>query len=94
MDWATAFNYCRSANYNGTGWRLPTQRELQLMRIFRPALEDLIVNNLGGVAFAVENYWTATEVNTTTAWAVHLDTSLTNSAPKTSGYHARCVRDM
>lgn len=35
MDWATAFNGCKNSTYDGGGWRLPTQKELQMMWIFQ-----------------------------------------------------------
>lgn len=89
MTWVNAFTYCRNLNYNGTGWRLPTQRELQLIYIFKPALESIT-----GTAFSATNYWSATESNASAAWCVTFVTCLTLTGSKTASLHARCVREL
>ncbi|NDV56913.1 DUF1566 domain-containing protein [Bacteroides sp. 519] len=84
MEWGAAFNACKRA-----GWRLPTQRELILMYIFKPALESLI-----GVAFK-DNYWSATEDSDWGAWYVNLGGSgYTSDTNKIRLYYGRCVREV
>ncbi len=94
MIWANAFEGCRSASYNGTGWRLPTQRELILIYIFKQGLEDIIINDLNGTPFSTIMYWSATETAETASWYVRLKNGDTNSREKTLEYYARCVRDL
>jgi hypothetical protein len=89
INWATAFNGCRS---QGQGWRLPTQRELMLMWIFKDALESL-----SGVAFVTADppdYWSATETNAASARIVNLSTGNTAGVAKTNSNRARCVREV
>ncbi|NDV56929.1 DUF1566 domain-containing protein [Bacteroides sp. 519] len=93
MNWVTAFNACKNSDHDGGGWRLPTQRELMLMYIFRPALEDLT-----GVAFAAAYYWSATENAAANSWYVRFDGTYSGytyyGAKSTATYRARCVREI
>lgn len=59
MTWQNAYNACTGKNNtNGeTGWRLPTQRELMLIWIFRAALESFTDTF---TTFAKGDYWSAT----------------------------------
>lgn len=85
------------ASYSTTefpnGWRLPTQREMMLMWLFRDGIKDIYTST---PLVAGETYWTATENdNAGQAWCfVNSETSPGSStAQKTSGYKFRCVRD-
>lgn len=88
--WADAFNYCRSI---GTGWRMPTQRELMLMYIFSPALDYIFTNTVGGTAFDSAYYWSATENITTYSWNVNF--TLGSWIPYAKGTYCkvRCVKE-
>lgn len=83
------------ANYSTTeysrgSWRLPTQREMMLMWLFREGINTIYsAATLSGV------YWTATESVAAKAW--YLDFSTTqpqsNVKEKNTSYKFRCVRD-
>lgn len=89
-DWVTAFNGCKGWTHNGsTGWRLPTQRELMLMYIFKPALDNLI-----GTAIASSRFWSSTESTDANSWYVIFTNGLTNNIDKGSSYRVRCVREV
>lgn len=100
QPWVDAFNYCKNLNYEGNGWRLPTQRELMLIYMFRPAFDKLI--EILGVytksPFADAHYWSATEYRNVdgNAWFVDFTNGLTNSADKTypTEKRMRCVREV
>ncbi|RHO67083.1 DUF1566 domain-containing protein [Parabacteroides sp. AF48-14] len=95
MNWASGFNGCKESTYDGGRWRLPTQRELQLMYIFLPALQS-IFNTLptqGTLFGSGTRYWSATECDATTSWVVlYQGNAITNT--KTSNYNVRCVREV
>lgn len=85
------------ASYSTTefpsGWRLPTQREMMLMWLFREGINAIYTST---PLVAGETYWTATENdNAGQAWCfVNSETSPGSStAQKTSSYKFRCVRD-
>jgi hypothetical protein len=97
-DWAAAFNDCRDPLYNGGGWRLPTQRELLLMWIFREALNTALTrltpSGTGAVLLSA-NYRSATENTASYAWFVHFGSGNTNFDSKTTDtYRVRCVREV
>lgn len=110
MGWADAFNACKNTTYDGGGWRLPTQKELQMMWIFKEAIEDIMFNDLGYVDtyyslgvyiqyhFSDTDYWSATENVTPTgvvsAYSVNFTTGAGPASDKTSTYRARCVREL
>lgn len=74
-----------------SGWRLPTQREMMLLWLFRDAINMIY----SGAALTANRYWSATEKTASQAW--YMDFSATSpqsgAASKTSGYKVRCVRD-
>jgi hypothetical protein len=87
MDWVEAFNGCIKS-----GWRLPTQRELMLMCIFKEALDAAFPSD-GALSFA--NYWGATENTASTACIVHVGYGDTYRKDKNlSTYVVRCVREV
>ena len=99
LTWVVAFTNCKNLTHNGvSGWRLPTQRELFMMQIFKPAIEALF-----GAQFGDFNHWSATEGTGTTAWSVNLrksstygsgngTTSVSNKGSTTN--IVRCVREI
>jgi hypothetical protein len=93
FTWVNAFNYCKNVTHDGEGWRLPTQRELQLMWIFKPAL-DSILADVGGTALKTAYYWAATEYNSAGSVTISFSSGYAGNAPNTSNCSARCVREV
>lgn len=89
------------------GWRLPTQRELQMMWLFRDAI-DKAFNASGYWAAAKLKgfYWSSTEQDAANAWYLDFDNLQGPSGsgtpngkgcyyyPKTTPTKVRCVRDL
>ena len=92
MNWTTAFTRCKNLNYNGgTGWRLPTQRELQLLYIFNTAFDSFF----GTSGFNSNTYWSATENSETNVRIVNFGNGgQTSVSLKTNSNYARCVREL
>lgn len=94
IDWTSAWKACSSYNSEDgrTGqWRLPTQRELQMIWILYPQL----LGTKGFTGFFANRYWTSTEVSETKAWFVGFGIGDSSSSSKSdlSGF-VRCVRDL
>ncbi|MFV0580596.1 MAG: DUF1566 domain-containing protein [Parabacteroides gordonii] len=96
-DWTTAYNQCKS--YNGEGgsagqWRLPTQRELQMIWILHPQL----IGKGSFNAYSTGYYWSSTEYGGSypnQAWPVDFTNGYTaNGVNKTNTYSVRCIRDL
>lgn len=91
-DWKSAVDICAALTNNG-GWRLPTQRELHLMSVFRFVLEK----QPGFVRFYDWSfYWSATqyEKKATESWHVVFRQGNISTYTKTSLFYTRCVRDI
>ena len=92
-DWTSAWNACKA--YSGEGgaagtWRLPTQRELQMIWILHPQL----IGKGSFTAFDASYYWSSTETNATYAWNVNFSNGYVGTFSKTDAYRVRCVRDL
>lgn len=63
LDWASAFKYCTDKNKSteGSGWRLPTSRELLLIYLFRDKIRELAIAGARLKPFEADYYFTATE---------------------------------
>lgn len=73
-----------------SGWRLPTQREMMLMWLFKAGID--VIYSSGQLS--ASPYWTATENTALEAWYLDFTAApQSNSAQKTSSYKYRCVRD-
>lgn len=74
-----------------SGWRLPTQREMMLLWLFRVGIDAIY----SGAPLTATKYWSATESTADQAW--YMDFSATTpqsgAASKTNAYKFRCVRD-
>lgn len=74
-----------------SGWRMPTQREMMLMWLFREGI-DVIYKDT-----PLQNavYWTATESDKNQAWILNFSPIApeSNISGKTVTYKYRCVRD-
>lgn len=83
-------------NYSTTefpsGWRLPTQREMMLIWLFRSGINTIYGNALLG---SEEGYWTATENTNNQAWYLFFSETQPEltATRKTTAYRFRCVRD-
>lgn len=82
------------ANYSTTefpgGWRLPTQREMMIIWLFREG-----INTVYDSAQLSGQYWSATENTATKAWYMDFNATVpgSNAELKTNNYKFRCVRD-
>ena len=82
-------------NYSTTefpagSWRLPTQREMMLMWLFRDGINAIYpAGQLSG------QYWTSTEVSGTQAWYIDFSTTKPQSSAQLKNISSkyRCVRD-
>lgn len=92
------FNYSNGVG-KGRKWRLPTQRELQLMWMFREPI-GIIYPNIGGTSnpmgsASTKKYWAATEKSATEAW--YFDFTANSPAcswqAKNTSFRVRCVSD-
>ena len=99
IEWVDAVNLCKDLNLDGTGWRLPTQRELQLIHILRWDLEARAQE--GFTEFAPSfggRYWSATEHSEGSACALFFETSITHLysffTGKNSTNMVRCIREL
>jgi hypothetical protein len=86
VPWINAVYACQSF---GAGWRLPTQREWQLMRILESELKA------SGVVFASFSYqnWTATEIDAGNSWTVSSNIATIQESKKSKRY-VRCIKDL
>lgn len=81
-------------------WRLPTQRELMLIRILRnPLIKTATTTGIVDFSSVSDNgdsrYWSASESGASSSWRVNFDdTAATASSPKTDLIRVRCVRDI
>lgn len=75
-------------------WRLPTQRELQLMWLLHDAIDQAFLPKYSKRDKLSGTYWTSTEQNAGTAWYVNFDGPIySGKSPKTTQYKVRCVKD-
>lgn len=96
MDWVAAFNACKGSSSYGGGWRIPTQRELMLMFIFRPAFDAIFIDSaINGTPFSTGFlYWTATEYDPVYTWIGEFGGGGINLAIKAGAHRVRCVREV
>lgn len=87
-SWVEAFNYCKGIDEDGT-WRLPTQRELMMMYIFKSALVELLDNS-----FFNSSYWSTTELDNTNTWSCNSLGNLTWGSKSNNILNSRCVREI
>lgn len=86
------------ANYStdefSSGWRLPTQREMMLMWLFREGINGIYPGGKIGND-SEKRYWTATESSANQAWYLDFNAIAPASSAyiKTNDFKYRCVRD-
>lgn len=75
------------------GWRLPTQRELQLMWLLRSAIDQAFLPRYPKREILSGTYWSSTEENATNAWCFGFGGPSSQPGSKTTPRKVRCVRD-
>ncbi|WP_455639171.1 Lcl domain-containing protein [Parabacteroides sp.] len=96
--WVDAWNGCK--NYDGSAdggtsqqglWRLPNERELQMILILHP----LLVQQKLITPFQTTYYWCSIEHSATQMWCVDFNSGFTDCfQSKASTYPVRCIRDL
>ena len=76
----TAITLCSAM---GNGWRLPVQKEL---------MQAYIDGSNFNLSQPANNFWSATEHSSTSAWYVNLSFGYTSTNTKTNTNQVRCVR--
>lgn len=76
-----------------TGWRLPTQRELQLMWLLHEAINQAFLPTYWKRNLLSGTYWSSTEEDATRAWYFNFDGPGSAGNVKETRYKVRCVRD-
>lgn len=97
INWMDGVNTACSGTINGTtGWRLPTQRELQLIWILHSRLKALDPSIF--TPLSLNYYWSATLVEGNRYYSYYLRTInnlfMSSSNPKTNNYYVRCIREL
>jgi formylglycine-generating enzyme required for sulfatase activity len=90
--WAPAKTYCQTLSLAGTGWRLPTRKELQTIVDYSQSNPS--IDPTAFPATPVENFWSSSPVagSPTNAWVVYFDSGATNNVDMTVAFDVRCVR--
>lgn len=92
MTWSDAVAYCQNLNLGGTGWRLPSMKELQTIvdeTRYSPAIDTTAFPGTPSFYF-----WSSSRLAHYTgfAWFVYFSDGSTSSNGLSNGYHVRCVR--
>lgn len=87
-------NYGKTAEGLGRVWRVPTQRELQLIWLFRVPV-GIIYPAAPMENTSTKNYWTSTEKDADDAWTFDFKQDVPHCfwQPKTTTAYVRCVSD-
>jgi hypothetical protein len=91
--WSDASQYCTSLNLGGTGWRLPSARELPTIvdeTLRSPAIDPTAFS--GTPSGPSSGFWTSSRDMTSMAWVVSFDSGAVSLAPTTTSSLVRCVR--
>ena len=90
--WAGAKSYCAGLNLGGTGWRLPTIKELQTI------VDDSQTNpSIDTTAFPstpADWFWSSSPLagSSSYAWSVHFYDGVASNFGVSDTYYVRCVR--
>ncbi len=90
--WSNAQSYCTGLNLNGTGWRVPSMKELQTI------VDETKTNpSIDPTAFPstpVDVFWTSSPLagSPSNAWYVYFKYGSFNFVVVTDTYRVRCVR--
>jgi hypothetical protein len=89
---AAAVSYCGSLSLNGTGWRLPTMKEIMTLinsSVYSPAIDSTAFPNT-----AVTSYWTSTpsSIDPGFFWLVGFFDGGSGAGDPSQSAVLRCVR--
>jgi hypothetical protein len=87
--WASAKTYCQTLSLAGTGWRLPTRKELQTIVDYSQWIAPTAFP-----ATPIANFWFSSPVvgSPALAWDVLFPSGYTYNAGVSNAYDVRCVR--
>ena len=90
--WAGAKTYCAGLNLGGTGWRLPTAKELQTIvddSQTNPAIDTTVFPSTPS-----DYFWSSSPLagSSSNAWVVYFDYGHGYNRVVSSPYLVRCVR--
>ena len=92
FNWTDAMTYCQNPGLPGTGWRLPSVKELQ-------TIVDVTLSNpaIDGTAFPgtpVDTFWTSSPVagGASQVWAVNFADGTQFGPAVSTATRVRCVR--
>ncbi|HEX3696072.1 MAG TPA: DUF1566 domain-containing protein [Polyangia bacterium] len=90
--WAAAKTYCQTLSLAGTGWRLPTRKELQTIVDYSQSSPS--IDPTAFPATPAEAFWSSSPVvgSPTVAWSIYFIIGLTYSFVVTDPNEVRCVR--
>jgi hypothetical protein len=98
-NWADAWSYCASSVVSsalgGSGWRLPTVKELQTLVDYSQPTTALLMDSTAFSGTPTTAFWSATPVagSSSSAWTVAFNyIAYTKSASLTQTLSVRCVR--
>lgn len=85
---------CRTLSTGGRQWRLPTQRELQLIWLLRQGIDVIYPSAKMTSTGQFKSYWSATEETIERVWFVSFSSSLVvSTCVKSTINYTRCVSD-
>ena len=91
-NWAGAKTYCQNLQVQGTGWRLPTRRELESLVDFKTSSPAIDKTYFPGTVS--DYYWSSTpnQPSASGAWVVGFGSGNSIYFDFTSNFRVRCVR--
>jgi len=90
-NWTDAKSYCTGLSLSGTGWRLPTVKEL--MTIVDFSRQSPAVDTAAFPGFVVGYFWSSSPTYfSTQMWLLRGSLGIASFAPPSDTYYARCVR--
>lgn len=93
VNWLAAIEACYNLSDDGGGWRLPTERELNLIKILHYKLIAI-----QGFEKVNDNFWSATDGwQKKTAYYLSYDrgmSSFSSNGDKVKLMYVRCIRDI
>jgi hypothetical protein len=92
FTWSEARSYCVNLDLQGTGWRLPSMKELQTI-----VDDKTTMPSIDGAAFPNTPwgfFWTSSSYvdDPSLAWFVEFESGRTYYDPKDAAWNLRCVR--
>ncbi len=97
--WSQASSYCGGLSLPGTGWRLPSVKELMTLVDFTvappgPTIDSTVFSNPNQNLPAQLPFWSSSPLtgNAYIGWAVDFGVSVPNVSDLTNSGQARCVR--